>query len=442
MNTAQQRVYIKGVLRAEAPFLFGSYGDERWDVAALRASDEPDALPYIPGSSLAGRLRALCADDTACAALFGDLLTDRERDSAHEPSAKTQQSALLFYDCFCAEPTSVRYGLRDGIALARGNRVAASRAKYEYEIVEAGARFAFRLELIVRDAAKAAGQYGLLDALLAHMRAGFYLGSKTNRGLGRFVLEEVPLMFLIDSRDPDAYDRYVNFDWETSPFVASASTEDTARLRGKTALAPLTVTFTDTLLIRDYRGNNPDTDFTMLKNAQGLPVIPGTSWGGLFRSGARRVLSELCDTEKTVDALMVQMYGDEHPDTVAHDAEKSQDAPRHASRVAFDESTVTGHRLVPLTRVKIDRFTQGAAEGALFSEEVVAGGQAELRVRYTGAWMLQLLGLVIADLNDGILALGGEVSVGRGLCGVDGLPETGTADLWHKIKQEEALVRG
>jgi CRISPR/Cas system CSM-associated protein Csm3 (group 7 of RAMP superfamily) len=70
-------------------------------------------------------------------------------------------------------------------------------------------------------------------------------------------------------------------------------------------------------------------------------------------------------------------------------------------------------------RVAIDRFTGGAYETALFSEQPIFGGPdsrltIRLRIINPKDYEIGLLLLLLKDLWTGDLALGGESSVGRG----------------------------
>lgn len=88
-----------------------------------------------------------------------------------------------------------------------------------------------------------------------------------------------------------------------------------------------------------------------------------------------------------------------------------------AGRVTVDESEITGpSRDIVQTRVKIDRFTGGAYESALFAEQPVFGGRFTLglSLRAPTDAEVGLLLLVLKDLWTGFLPVGGSSSVGRG----------------------------
>jgi hypothetical protein len=67
--------------------------------------------------------------------------------------------------------------------------------------------------------------------------------------------------------------------------------------------------------------------------------------------------------------------------------------------------------------VAIDRFTQGAVDTALFDEQTEVGGRAVVRLelRDPREGELGLVLLVVKDLLDGVVPVGGTSSVGRGV---------------------------
>jgi hypothetical protein len=127
--------------------------------------------------------------------------------------------------------------------------------------------------------------------------------------------------------------------------------------------------------------------------------------------------------------LIECLFGPEEIKSLRKD---SQRQPVRASRLVVNESVITGGQPLRQSRVKIDRFTGGAFESALFEEEPLFGVpqtrvQLELllRVPSNGNEVpaaeqrqrkaeIGLLLLLLKDLWTGDLAVGGEVSVGRG----------------------------
>ena len=76
---------------------------------------------------------------------------------------------------------------------------------------------------------------------------------------------------------------------------------------------------------------------------------------------------------------------------------------------------------MPVTRNSINRFDGSTKDGALYSETAWFGGTTNLEIfvkkdesrRYRE--FLSILELVIQDIQEGYLPVGGQVSIGRGI---------------------------
>jgi hypothetical protein len=88
-----------------------------------------------------------------------------------------------------------------------------------------------------------------------------------------------------------------------------------------------------------------------------------------------------------------------------------------ASRLRVGEASLAGSHPQRQTRVAIDRFTGGVVDTALFDEETDVGGHvaARLELRNPEEGELGLVLLVLKDLLDGVIPVGGTSSVGRGV---------------------------
>ena len=93
-----------------------------------------------------------------------------------------------------------------------------------------------------------------------------------------------------------------------------------------------------------------------------------------------------------------------------------------ASRIVFDESMDSEKtKLIELMRTKIDRFTGGACDTGLFASKIAVGGKHTLNIMIKNAekYEIALILLVIKDIENGLLAIGGETNVGRGIFEID-----------------------
>lgn len=396
-NSVQQRIYLKGLLTAKSPFLI-STDDDYFDLAPLK-----DELgnPFIPGTSVAGVLRDLVEDEKK-ENYFGYVL---------ENTQQSKQSLFITYDCFITEDCQPKYTIRDGIKLVDGKKITQKGAKISYKMVDPGCTFKFKLEIVIREDDNLKECIGLAYALLKKMQEGFLLGAKSNRGLGLFELSDI---FAFNIEKENAYEKYVNFDWDKSEFkkldgeLTVASTGAAFKLKKGFEKLSFKCKCSGTLLIRNY-DTSLDVDSSMVTVGE-KPTIPGSSWSGLFRHQAKKILINLGCSKEQIQNLISSIFGSEFQGT------KDKQI---ASNIVFADSIVEpeNYKSFVQTNVKINRFTQGAANTALYNSRPIADFETQLNISLKNSeqWMLDLIKLVIFDINEGYIALGGQTSIGRGI---------------------------
>ena len=130
---------------------------------------------------------------------------------------------------------------------------------------------------------------------------------------------------------------------------------------------------------------------------------------GALRARALKVANTL-DANGRAQTLIDEMFG----------VEMRPGVQPKASRVTVTEEVVHNAKTdLVQNRVSIDRFTGGARETALFSEQPAFGGndttlEVNIKLINPENYEVGLLLLLLKDLWTGDLALGGESSVGRG----------------------------
>jgi CRISPR-associated RAMP protein (TIGR02581 family) len=227
MSRFTSRFHYRGRLVFDSAHRIGaerSLAVDAPDTPILRAVD---GLPYIPGSSIKGAWRSYIeavlrtlqeqrehgkfADDPLVQKGFPEYgLTDdkvkqikdefenRPQDKLdarlrHE-STWTERlfgnvalaSKILIKDAYIDRATWLRSEIRDGVAIDRDSGRAADGAKYQFEVVPAGA--VFPLEVVVENASPA--ELGLVVmGIKAFERGDILLGGAKSRGLGWCHLE-------------------------------------------------------------------------------------------------------------------------------------------------------------------------------------------------------------------------------------------------------------
>jgi hypothetical protein len=172
-----------------------------------------------------------------------------------------------------------------------------------------------------------------------------------------------------------------------------------------------------TLLIRSPGAEANDPDAVHLTE-DGKRILSGSSMAGALRAHAGRLLNTLAALERTPDVSLGALFGPS-----PQELREKKMSPQ-ASRVVVDEVIVEGGKSHVQARVKIDRFTGGAFDGALFDEAPSVGGRVTFQVRvidppepeaHRREAEIGLILLVARDLTAGLVPVGGGAAVGRGV---------------------------
>jgi CRISPR/Cas system CSM-associated protein Csm3 (group 7 of RAMP superfamily) len=444
-NTAdkeKQRDYrsIVARWRIEATLTFDSAallnGIEADNCDLTFAVDE-NGLPTLYGTTLAGALRSGLSDrlmgyrgleSEEANTLFGD---EQSRATAQDARAgKTHQSALIVFDAPATQPA--RATIRDGVRLEAATGLAREGFKYDREMTLPGLSFPIRVDLIVPETKQEPNQEAetnqendLLTALCHAFLGVQALGARRSRGLGRvsianFCAKRFDLTSAAGWRTlasfPDT-ERLENTKEATLPvaLVKECPTLEIAKMQDarQQLTVRLEMQFCGTLLIRTPSQNATSADVIHLTE-DGRPLLSGTSFAGLLRSQARRILRTLQASEGTSDTFLDMLFGTA-PDLETR-PERVEKSPQ-GSKIWVSETSIEGGRSYRQTRVKIDRLLGGASDTALFEEEPLAGGEAvvDLLVRNPTEAEIGLILLTVRDVLEGLVSLGGEASVGRGM---------------------------
>ncbi|MCC7209692.1 MAG: hypothetical protein IT323_20445 [Anaerolineae bacterium] len=401
-----KRVVVESDLVLQTPAHFGN-GDEVGAVLPLIV-DEATQQPLLTGASIAGALRSYLwtrqsgygtAQDSVgvAALLFGGARQDNEGG----------QSRLIVDDAY---GESARLEVRDGVKINPASRTAEEKKLYSFLMWAAGTHFPLRFELVI---AESDDEKELLSALAAalHGLNEITLGARKRRGYGRVRVTGWQVR-QFDLRTLEGLSEWIRYGGE--PLSTKAVHEDIFTALGVGADFPdhrrlfsLDAQFElrGSVLIR---ASSDVADMGHLRSS-GLPVLSGTSLAGAFRARAAKIARTIgiADAETLVD----DMFG------VFGDTVSGKQASR-ASRVSVEESQIVdgeSERWVQ-SRVSIDRFTGGALDTALFSQQPHFGGRTgiKLTLREPEDHEIGLLLLVFKDLWTGDLPLGGESSIGRG----------------------------
>lgn len=399
----------------------GSGENDQTDKDILLGSD---GKPYIPASSIAGvcinNLDAKKTPENRCYREYWGYI----QKAGAGQKAKSEESTLIFYDAVILDQSNGDHytvTIRDSVALDE-YKTAIKGAKFDMEVLEPGVKFVTYIEQNFIDTDKS--QPELAGAIAELFRTGsITFGGKTSRGYGAIKNGEVQF-FEVDfantgidcMRDPDSSIRkwldgtFEEFSWKPWKQEDDIQLESTALKERKFRFV---LQQESGISIRKYtteahdRKEDSVPDFVQMTTGDGSesdkPVIPGTSWAGAFEHQMKKHLGSAYD-ENDWDKLFGYVKKNK----------------KQRSKIRFGESMIEGAEPKMLSRNAIDRFTGGAADGALFTEITYYGGTTELEIGIAGDYVIpdqlaKALAASVVDLHYGFMAVGGGTSIGRGL---------------------------
>lgn len=428
--------------------------------------------------------------------LFGFFQGDDDDDGG--------QSALIVED---ASGRNVGFELRDGVAIDGITRTAAIEydeqdrmrgKKYDMELLAAGTTFDLAFELAVTVPRPPVGydekekgpwpflahyqsrRADLLAALATALepleRGDIALGARKRRGFGQCRVSQWGVQrFDLRTRDGLlawlAHGREMPVDVFFPPPRQESShiVEAIAALSGgpihlldehrRRVRLDAEFAVASSLLIRSGFGDElkdtPDMIHLQSRRDDGRrAIVSGTSWGGILRHRATRIA-------KTIGGDVADEQAAHLIDGLFGPAEITTEDPyARASRLSVRESTVEGGKALVQTRVRIDRFTGGALDTALFDQQPLFGTDdarvglsVEIRPPAPPAAGMDaaavppaeigLLLLLLKDLWTGDLRIGGEASVGRGeLSGLEATLKTDDGEFIFTQVENALRVEG
>ncbi|MDR0221866.1 MAG: RAMP superfamily CRISPR-associated protein [Lachnospiraceae bacterium] len=390
MKNNWNRTYYKLEITLLSPLSIGASDSTATDKDVVLDSR---GEPLIPATAVAGMFRALTPDNVADE-VFGKA-----------PKGKNDariEAGLLFYDAQLKPDSGCHIATRDSVKLS-AEKSAVEGAKFDFQAVETGAVFVAYVEARSERSEVAVAEFEKL--LCKRMR----LGSKNTRGYG--LLE---LCYHKKAFSPESLTEWLDFDMFSCDKWVPLAVGD--GICGKETSIMLELSQNGGLSIRQYSTKPGEPDMAPLALHDKTPVIPGTSWAGMFRGHMREWLNES-------ELNSIFGYVDERKKSSAK------------SKVCFSESRLASTTPKQLTRNAIDRFTNGTKDGALYTEVTIYGGKTTLEISLdksieNSSNAVNALLVTILDLHKGYAAIGGLTAVGRGLFRVDKVNGKPFSDDW------------
>ncbi len=403
------KLYLRGKIKCLSPLAVGSGLSEFTDHDVL--TDE-NGNPFIPGSSIAGVCRHYLESVNPGSAsqidsLFGEHFSDEKSRSqsdggkSNDKKKKNKvESRITFFECFLSDGAEFKKGFRDGVRID-DEGVAEKTGKFDYEIFElkGNAYFDFRAEI---------DEYcdddkPLIEGMISGINNGsIRVGHKTTRGLGKIGLFDLKQKKVTDIQS------YIDFEWNrvtdsASEFENGNAPGDEIFVYSFVNTSFLTVANNATLIEKNDEGL---INSEPLKSINDKPVIPGTSWAGIFKSNFKKILTAVCLYPDGGNAFLNSIFG----------------TGAGSSKIIFDVSELDDANCMLQTRNAIDRFTGGAGDKKLFTNQLAFGGKSKLVITLKSnipeadrALIKNLIDLTVRDFNDGSLNIGALGSIGAGI---------------------------
>lgn len=442
-------------LELSSPAIFGS-GEKNGftDISILR--DLNTDKPLLSGSSLAGVIRNHLAqkenpeqkEKKFTDVLFGSV--EEKKTSSGEKNKISTQSYVIFDESLAESADNVE--IRDGVSIEPKSRTAINGQKFDYEIVSKGTVFPIRIELLVPKEKTTAKKVktAFLVCLKSLLNEEIQIGAKTTRGFGFCTFTDWKYR-QFDMKTQDGILSWIQYGTHLDKPASKSLEEFFGLWKDIVPEAPkaagglhLKACFTlkGSLLIRSDEGLLPGEDGTpdaaplkrkSLKNDKESKeaIISGTSLAGVLRHRARIILTaqkkKKDDGNETGD---ISNIDNNKNDTEINEkinnlfgyASDKEEKTKKKSRVIVKECVIENAQNSEYvqSRVAIDRFTGGAAENKLFSEQAIfkAPGQKvciELLVKEPTDDDFDLLLHLLKDLWYADLPIGSGASIGRGL---------------------------
>lgn len=389
---------IAGKLKLLSAMSIGNGTSELSDKDVLLDSS---GHPFIPSTSFLGKLYAEIPSK------YPELWGRSTSNGKPQNQSRIKCSDLLLCD---GVPVITS---RESIRIDSKFGTCANKAKYNYQVVEPGVQFFFKIEISAKDSDESDQVKILLNQIITILKTGLQIGSKTSIGLGALALVDYKVShYDLDSKD-GMIAKLLN-----KPVVAAFKCDEKEYNSCFTIEADFHLC--GSMIIRSYNssGYGPDTAHI---TSGGKPIVTGSSLKGVLKARAEKILNTLNPNEPdAVHNYMAGLFGDIEKDSSGNPLVNAKSIP---SRFKVSETVINDVLSEQQTRIKIDRFTGGTIDGALL-EEVPIFQQSkdantiniQVKISIVDAQPADkgIAVLLLKDLWTGDLPIGGERSVGRG----------------------------
>lgn len=474
------RLVLTGTLKLYSPLMVGTGEDNHSDNDVLL---DKKGKPYIPATSIAGvlshkigikikdkRSKELQPQSQEFVAINGDInqkdLSDFWGTARDTEEGKTsgKQSEIIVSDAILLNEKRNPI-IRDQIRMNSALGITEGGAKFDYEIVEPDAEFQFKIEIGYTEK-KRDFIFRMIKTIETLLKNGdISFGAKTANGFGKVKLVE-PKYYNYDfSKKENVFGWLERNGKETIDPSTELNKIQPFQIDSSKFKISFTAFIDKSLIIGSSSGDN-DADKVHIKSA-GRHVLTGSSLKGVIRNRATKILNTISQKENDeIEKLKENLFGfvEEEIDKFDKDGnliekrkvrgllknKNNERVKTQKSKLFVTEEFIKRNNKEINEelqhRIKIDRFTGGTIESALFnSMPIFCNNDTIVQINILISdcdekifpnWQSAagLLLLVLKDLWTGDLPIGGEKNVGRGR--LKGIEATITWDD-NEVKIEE-----
>lgn len=427
-----KKIIITAQLITETPLRIASgTNDGLTDIMVL---EDKNHRKFIPATSMAGVLKRAVA--SAYGVKYGTQIEKLLFGSIDDDSSN--QSMIIISDVMLEKADKV---VRDGVAIDYVTHAGIDTQKYDYEVIERGAVGKLKMEITVRKALadsisslkfkKMHDNLDYVDDMAATLAdilcSGIRMGSMTAKGFGKVKAVASDVFFFNFTADKKAWQKYIcKGELPQQGYKGNAVT----MAKPKTSFVmSLDLAVKSSLLLGDYETaegiNIEHKDEEGFKKLSAVPMtskneylIPGTSIKGVLRNRAMQIMMKLSGNEKTATEVVENIMG------YSREQEDNKVESRQ-SHLFVDEVYIKQEDVLKKhaqTRNRIDKFTGGTMNTALFTEEPLWQQEKKVKAFTFNLEVVDceprdagLMLLLLKDLYLGHVAFGGGKGIGRGV---------------------------
>lgn len=364
--------------------------------------------PYIPGTSLAGKLKTLVLSE------IKENYPNLEKSFRDYWGLSIEnESRIDFSNCLLLkDPKEALPEIRDGIEINPKTKQTVPRSKYDFQVVPKGKVFSFQIILDIFDDKEKCISHTIAGYLSYFLNEGFKVGGKTGKGLGKIKAEENNF-------------RQFNFNdicdvenWFIRDFEKGGCKFEPAKVEVTPPELHIIATFLlKTPLLIGADDKTSASDKSSIKSGDDY-INPGTTLHGVLKDQAGRIAHHFLEEEKAIEMLNYLWGAGDKKKNGTNDLRQNREQKTIPSRIEVNETDILEAKPFIQHRIQSDRFTSGTLGPARFDSEPLFAGkirELEIKVNKASDQEIGILLLVFADLWRGDIAVGGETSIGRGL---------------------------